>query len=273
MKQLSLILFFSILLLSVFSCRTVKRINKVIATKDTTLVQAVDQTRNDSLLLINTTLAGLNRNYIDFKTFNAKIKVDYQDKDGKQPDITAIVRIIKDSAIWISLTATLFNFEAYRALITKDSVILLNKKEKEVQYRSLDYLQEVTQIPFDYKTLQDLLVGNPVFLDSTVASYKKVDDKILVSTIGPYFKNLLTLSAANTLMLHSKLDDVDIARNRTADITYGDYENKAGFDFSTYREITVSEKNKVDIRFNYKQYEFNKELSVAFKVPKNYKRK
>ena len=71
--------------------------------------------------------------------------------------------------------------------------------------------------------------------------------------------------------MHSKLDDLDVARNRTADITYGDYENKSGFDFSTYREITVSEKNKLDIRLNYKQYEFNKDLSVSFRVPKNYK--
>ena len=72
--------------------------------------------------------------------------------------------------------------------------------------------------------------------------------------------------------MHSKLDDVDINRNRTADITYSNFENNDGINFSTYREITVSEKNKLDIRLNYKQYEFNKELSVSLKVPKNYKR-
>ena len=133
-------------------------------------------------------------NYIDFKTFSAKIKVEYQDSKGKQPDVTAIVRIIKDSAIWISLTASILNIEVYRVLITKDSVILLNKQEKEVQYRSLDYLQEVTEIPFDYKTLQDLLIGNPVFIDSNIVYYKKTDDQILFSMVGGYFKHLLTLS-------------------------------------------------------------------------------
>ena len=73
-------------------------------------------------------------------------------------------------------------------------------------------------------------------------------------------------------MMHSKLDDVDINRSRTADLTYADYENKSGFNFSTYREITVSEKNKLDIRLNFKQYEFNKVLSVSFNIPKNYTR-
>ena len=270
MKYISTLVVLFILICLSYSCKTVKQINKAIAPKDTSAVVIIDQSKADSILMIKNTIDNLNRNYIDFKTFNAKIKVDYEDNKGKQPDVTAIVRIIKDSAIWISLTASFLNVEIYRVLITKDSVILLNKRDKEVQYRSLDYLQEVTQIPFDYKTLQDLLIGNPVFIDSNIVYYKKTDDQILFSMVGNYFKNLLTLSSGNYFLTHSKLDDVDIARSRTADLTYADYENKSGFNFSTYREITVSEKNRLDIRLNYKQYEFNKELSVSFNIPKNY---
>jgi len=273
MKFFSTISFLAILVFSVSSCRTVKQINKAIAPKDSTAVVIIDQSKADSIMMIKKTIENLNRNYIDFKTFNAKIKVDYQDNNGKQPDVTAIVRIIKDSAIWISLTATFINIEIYRVLITKDSVVLLNKRDKEVQYRSIDYLQEVTQIPFDYKTLQDLLIGNPVFVDSNIVYYKKTDDQILFSMVGTYFKHLLTLSAHNYNLTHSKLDDVDISRSRTADLTYAAYENKMGVNFSTYREITVSEKNKLDISLNFKQYEFNKELSVSFNIPKNYTKK
>ena len=273
MKQIISTCIFLIFVLTLFSCRTVKKINKAIAPKDTTSVIIADQPNMDSLMMIKRTIENLNKNYINFKTFSAKIKVEYQDSKGKQPDVTAIVRIIKDSVIWISLTASFLNIEVYRALITKDSVILLNKQEKEVQFRSLDYLQEVTEIPFDYKTLQDLLVGNPVFVDSNIVYYKKTEDRILFSMVGQFFKNLVTLSVDNNLLRHSKLDDVDITRSRTADLTYGDYENKSGFNFSTYREITVSEKNKLDIQLNFKQYEFNKELSVSFNIPKNYTRK
>jgi len=274
MKRIIIICLAAAAILSTHSCRTTKHINKAIAPKDTAVnIIPVNTSAADSIRLIQETMAKLQSHYIDYKTFNAKIKVEYEDSKGKQPDIIAVVRIMKDSAIWISLSATIFNVEVYRMLITKDSVILMNTRDKEVQYRSLDYLQEVTEIPFDYKTVQDILIGNPIFLDSTIVSFKKTDSRILVSTIGSFFKNLLTLSADNNLLLHSKLDDVDVSRNRTADITYDDFENKAGFDFSTYREITVSEKNKLDIRLNYKQYEFNKELSVSFKVPKNYKKK
>jgi cell division protein FtsL len=273
MKKLIIICLVFAAMLFIQSCHTTKQLNKAISPRDTTVTVASNTSSADSLQLIHQTMSRLQSHYIDYKTFNAKIKVEYEDTKGKQPDITAIVRIMKDSAIWVSLSATIFNVEVYRMLITKDSVILMNTRDKEVQYRSLDYLQEVTEIPFDYKTIQELLIGNPVFLDSTVIGFKKADFKILISTMGSFFKHLITLSAVTNLILHSKLDDVNVTRNRTADITYDDYENKNGVDFSTYREITVSEKNRLDIRLKYKQYEFNKELSVSFKVPKNYKRK
>ena len=256
-------------------CRTTRHtrhITKAIAPKDSTGRIAITKLTNaDSAILVNQTVDNMRQHHIDFKTFNARIKVEYQDSKGKQPDIIGVMRIIKDSAIWVSLSAPIFNIEVYRMLITRDSVILMNIREKEVQYRSLDYLQDLTQIPFDYATLQDLMIGNPIFNKGKIISFKKSESRVLVLTVGEYFKHLLTLSADNFLLLHSKLDDVEIARNRTADITYGDYNYTTGTAFSTYREITVSEKNKLDIRLNFKTFEFNKDLSVSFHVPKNYK--
>jgi hypothetical protein len=271
----SLLIFFAMLMcVFLFSCRSAKKIQSAISQKDTISAVLINPTNADSALQVKNTMANLRSKYIDFKTFSAKIKVEYEDSKGKQPNVTAYVHMIKDSVIWISMYATFLNIEAFRVLITKDSVFLLDKLNKEVQLRSMDYLQDVTGIPFDFKTLQDLLLGNPVFLDSNnIVYYKQAKDKILLATVGKYFKHLLTLSNNDTLLLHSKLDDVDLNRNRTADLTYDDYENKVGFNFSTYREITVSEKNKLDIRFNYKQYEFNKDLSVPFNIPKNYDRK
>lgn len=272
MKNIFLVITLFVLSTLIFSCKTTKRINKALQAKDTIAI-ANHASANDSIAFINNTLSGLKKQYINFNTFNAKIKVEYEDGKGKQPDVTAIVRIVKDSAIWISLTATILNFEAYRMLVTKDSVFLMDKREKEVALRSIDYLQEVSQIPFDFYTLQDLLVGNPIFMDTNVIAYKRTETRTLVTVFGKYFKHLLTLSADKNLLLHSKLDDVDKARSRTADITYDDFENKNGINFSTYREITVSEKNKLDIRMKYKQYEFNKNVSVVFSIPKNYKQK
>jgi len=254
------------------SCRSTKTINKAIAPKELTPAM-INKDAEDSILKVKQVLTDFKSQKIDFTTFSAKIKVESTGANGKNPDISAVVKIIKDSAIWISLSATFLNVEVYRVLIKRDSVILLNKQDKEVKYRSLDYLQEVTQIPFDFKTLQDLIIGNPIFIGDSVISFRKIDNKILLSTMDPFFKNLLTISSDNKIMMHSKMDDIDVSRSRTADITYDGYENTLGFNFSTDREISVSEKNKLDVKLNYKQYEFNKEVSITFNVPKNYKLK
>lgn len=270
---LRLIIFSLLATITASSCRTAKKIQASVAKKDSVSVRINNSSTDDSMLMVKNVLTNVHSKEIDFKTFSAKIKVDYQNSKGNQPNITAYVRIIKDSLIWVSGYATVFNIEAFRVLINKDSVFVIDKINKQVQYRSMDYLQEVTEIPFDFKTLQNLLVGNPVFLDDSVVSYKESGSKILLATLGKYFKNLLTIDKSNHFLVHSKLDDVDINRNRTADITYNNFENNNGINFSTYREITVSEKNKLDIELNFKQWEFNKDLTIIFNIPKNYKLK
>ncbi len=265
--------FATLILLSTESCKTAKKIQASIDKKDTTSLHVTNQMVEDSLRMITNAINEVHKKKIVFKTFSAKIKVEYEDSKGKQPNITAYVRILNDSLIWISGYATLFNIEAFRVLINKDSVFVLDKINKEVKLRSLDYLQEVTEIPFDLNTLQNLFVGNPVFLEDSVISYRETESKLLLATIGHFFKNLLTFNKSDRLLVHSKLDDVNIARNRTADITYGEYENNNGIPFSTFRQIIVSEKNKLDIQLNYKQYEFNKVLSISFNIPANYKRR
>lgn len=252
-------------------CRATKKINKAIAPK--VVLPVSNKNVEDSIREVNQIFNQFKSHYIDFKTFSAKIKVESSGTNGKNPDITAVVKIKKDSAIWISLSATFLNVEVFRVLITKDSVFLLDKQQKEAKLRSLDYLQEVTEIPFDFKTLQDLLVGNPVFIGDSVTTFKKNDNLTLLTTIDDYFKNLITLTADNNLIVHSKMDDVDLNRSRTAQITYSDYQNINGLFFSTSREIDVSEKSKLNIKLNYKQYEFDNEVSIFFSVPKNYKRK
>jgi hypothetical protein len=149
---------------------------------------------------------------------------------------------------------------------------MLDKTKRSAQLRSVQSLQEVIQIPLTFNDLQNLLVGNPIFLDSNVNSYKRDDRYISLISMGNIFKHLLTVSKDDYSLQHSKLDDVDPIRARTADITYGDYQNKNGVQFSTYRKITVSEKQKLDLTMEYKQFDFNVDLNTPFNIPKNYKR-
>src|ERR1044071_4559458 len=99
------------------SCRSTRKIQTAIAKKDSTPVAVTPvRTGEDSAAFIRETLGKLNANRIDFNTFSAKIDVDYHGNDGKKYNVNAVLRMQKDSAIWISITA-IFGIEGLRALI------------------------------------------------------------------------------------------------------------------------------------------------------------
>lgn len=264
-----IIVFILTIIVLMASCRSTKKIQTAITKKDT--VETVVEKKIDSAALIRNALTKLNENFVDFKTFSAKVDVDYRGGDDKHYDVNANLRMYKDSLIWISVNAV-FGIEAMRLLITQDSVFLLDKLNKTFLVRSIDYLQEVSSLPLSLPTLQNLLLGNPVFIDSVV-SFSNDNNTITLLSIGNSFKNLVTIKSDNNFLMHSKLDDVDIARSRTADLSYDDYENKKGRPFSSKRRITVAEKNKLDISLNFKQYDFDEEVNFPFSIPKNYKQR
>lgn len=256
----------------VFSCRSARKIQTAITINDSTHTVKGNDSKADSIKFIQQVFSKVKNNRIDFKTFSAKIKVDYTDKNGNGPDLTVFARIQKDSVIWLSVNATVFSYEAIRILIKPDSVIVLDRKDKQVQFRTLSYLQELTHIPFDFSMVQDLIVGNAIYLDSNIISFKKNETSVSLISTGKFFRNLLTVNSGDFTLQHSKLDDLDLTRSRICDLTYSDYENKNGAMFSTGRKIAIAEKSKLGITMNFKQYSFNETLSYPFSIPKNYKR-
>lgn len=271
MTRIFIILAVTISLFS--SCRSTRNIQTAIIKKDSVavVIPVKDNPVFDSIAFIKETISQVQNNRISFTTFSAKVDVDYIDADGKKYDVNAHIRMYKDSAIWISVTAIL-GIEGLRAFITKDSVKLLDKQNKVYTARSVSYLKEVTALPLDLKSLQDLLIGNPVFLDSNIISYSRTPTSISLQSNGAFFKNLFTIGDPDKLVQSSKLDDIDEMRSRTCYLTYAGYENKKGVNFSTKRTINVAEKKKLDIKLDFKQYEFNETLSFPFSIPKNYKR-
>ncbi|HEV8271945.1 MAG TPA: DUF4292 domain-containing protein [Chitinophagaceae bacterium] len=272
MIRFILILIIGALLVS--SCRSTRKIQSAIAVKKDTVevVKPTTDPHQDSIKFIKDNYYQLLANRIEFETFSAKINTDYEGSDGKKYDVNVFIRMKKDSLIWISVNGAL-GIEGMRVLIDKDSVRILNKLDKEYQVRSLEYLTEVAALPLDLRTVQELIIGNPVFLDTNIVSYSTEGNKISLLSEGQWFRHLISMNNNDHLVLHSKLDDVDILRNRTCFLTYSEYETGKGVKFSTNRTISVTEKNKLDVKLNFKQYAFNETLSYPFSVPKNYKKK
>lgn len=270
MIRVSIVFIVTVLVFS--SCRSTKKIQTAISKRDSTAVVVLpNDGRSDTLKFLHEAYQKLLANRLDFTTFSAKVNVDYHGSDGKKYDVNVFVRLYKDSLAWFSVNGAL-GIEGMRVLIDKDSVRILNKLDKEYQVRSMAYLQELVSLPFDLRSIQDLVVGNPIFLDSNFVSYAINGASISMLSYGEWFKHLVTFNNNDHLVLNSKLDDADVLRNRTCYLNYTEYENKKGVSFSTVRTISVTEKTKLDIKLNFKQYSFNETLTFPFSVPKNYER-
>jgi len=274
MKYILGVFIISLALATMYSCRSVKTIQTAIAKKDTMqVIPVVAAHADDSMQFIRKVLDTIHKNHIDFQTFSAKIKVHYENSNGKRNDFTAYLQLKKDSIIWINVTGP-FGIPVLRALVTPDSVKIIDKLKETVSLWAVDHLQELIHLPMTFTDLQNLLIGNPVFLNNNISSYKIEDKSISLVSIGNPFKHFLTVNKDDYSLLHSKLDDVDVTRARTADITYSDYQySKSGIRFSTYRSITVSEKSKLEIEMEFKQVEFNRVLNFSFNIPQNYQRR
>jgi hypothetical protein len=262
-----------------FSCKTVKKtqvIQAAITKKDTTPVIVIKESpKVDSVAIVRDIMSKVVRSKIGFNTFNAKIKVNYEGPE-KSNNFTVYLGMKRDSVILIKVTGTWMGISGLglEARINKDSVtVVYHQGEKYYMVRPISYLKEVIEIPFDFSTIQDLIIGNPIFVDSNIVSYRAGPNQLSVLMIGDLFKHLLTLDNINFKALHSKLDDVDIQRNRTGDITFSNYEKMGPYQFATYRSISIAEKTKLNLYLDFKEYALNEPLKYNFDIPKKLKRK
>jgi len=276
MKYITLVLSAALILASCNSAKKAQRTPPVSVADSSvkTETASTDDTgsKKDSAAAMETISSVLEKlNHIEYTTFSGRAAVTYKAKgDSKNFDIK--LQIHKDSLIWASVIGPL-GIEVARGIITEDSVRIINKLNKQYISSSYVYLQEQLGLPLDLGTLQDLLVGNPVFIDKTNSSYTKLDDTLQVTSRTKFFRNLLNAMLPDYLPATSKLDDVDAGRNRSAELTYGDYEKVNNAQFPKSRRINVKYKTDIEIHLDYKSFTFNEALNTPFSVPKGYKTK
>jgi hypothetical protein len=226
----------------------------------------------DSNLIVQNIVNQIVENKLKFSTMNARLKLDYESEKNAD-DYIVNISLIKDSAIYITIRGAM-GVIGLKAIIDKDSVLLIFPLTRKQERRPLTYLQEVVKIPFTFQTIQDLMIGNPIFMDkATLTSYKKTADRLQIGLLGNLFKNLIVLNEDNTKVLHFKLDDVDISEHRTCDITYGQHQAVLNGQFPLSREIIIGGKSKLEIRMEIKEYSFNEPLKYTFAIPKPGKRR
>ncbi|MEZ4933273.1 MAG: DUF4292 domain-containing protein [Saprospiraceae bacterium] len=119
-------------------------------------------------------------NQVSADWLGTKAKVSYRDEYMRE-SFTAYIRMKKDSAIWMSFKK--FSFEGARALITPDSIFVIDRINNQYLAKPFSYAQQEYHLPVGFAGLQAMLLGNPVFFSS--------NEVLIFGSIG-YRKNQIT---------------------------------------------------------------------------------
>jgi len=265
-----------ILVLLITACANVKKVQVI---QDALAVKVLpdsaalaEKARLDSVLMVKGIVNNIVHTKIDFNTMNAKLKMDYETSKDKDSYI-ANLSIQKDSGMYITIRGAM-GVIGLKAFINKDSIFLTFPLTKKTERHPLSYLQEVVKIPLSYQTIEDLIIGNPIFMDSIdIISYKVINERLQVSLMGKLFKNLIILSEDNTKLIELKLDDVDASKHRTCDINYSQHTLVKNIQFPLFRTISINAQTKLDIGMEIKEFSFDEPLKYTFSVPKTGRRK
>ena len=153
-----------------------------------------------------------------FMFLNAKGKAQVNLKGNKQSANVAI-RMRRDSIIWVS--AGLAGIEGVRAVLTRDSVRVLNRLDKTFFSGGYDYLSKLLSVPVSFAQMQAILLGDylpaPDGTTPTVATEEAGRQRVSFPLAGVVVERLLQAGTGRVQQM--RVSEEATKRNLTVDYT------------------------------------------------------
>jgi len=211
---------------------------------------------------------------IDFTSFSSKAKVEYND-GNTNISANLQIRIKKDSLIWLS--GTMFGFEGIRAMVTKDSVWIINKIEKSYANYSIKDLGKNLNINLTYEIIEAILVGNAPIKQQLKDKVTRQENFVILN------QKDRDLTIDNQINNKScKLEKLDVKQNEgfgNAAIVYSEFNllNDMFFAYNNDVKINYIDQtgaHKTHMVINHNKVDLNdKNLRFPFNIPNRYERK
>lgn len=238
--------YFCFLTLILSACSTQKKLQRLEDTKR--------KLRPNELILYTQ-----NRNNA-LNSINAKADCNFTQDDKKTSfNITLKARI--DSAIWVSISPAL-GIEVARAMLTPDSLIVLNKLDKTYFVSGYDALSERLGSDLNFYDLQDLLLYRIIKHQDKDKYFSTDNDSnyVLTKSINRKVKRSLGLQGQNKKDL--EIDDI----NTTIDIDSTKRSGQRRFDKEVQILIStvISKNNLAILNQSVKDVESDQELKIEY---------
>lgn len=180
------------------------------------------------------------------------------------------INLIKDSLIWMRFTK--FGIEAARVLITRDSVFVLDRINRELLTADFQLAHKYTGLNVSFPNVEDLFMGNLFFFEGPVVPIQlNGSPKQFKSTsAGTQFLYSINGLLQRIEKLEAKNDD----QKQHTVVNYGDYQSRKGVMVPGFAEINVLAPESAKVSFQHSIINYDQaDISLGFTVPSNYERK
>ncbi len=120
----------------------------------------------------------INIDETSFHYLDTKFKLEYKSEE-QQFEAKVKLRMRKDSIIWVSLGNST-GIEGLRVLITKDSVFIIDRLNKDYVYYDFKQISEIFKFELNFDMLQSLIIGNMPFKSFDKTKARKDNEVWLV---------------------------------------------------------------------------------------------
>jgi len=241
--------------LAMFGCKAKKQ--TVVAPKPVTTVPDKSLSKLDAI----------RSSQLSYNTFSGKAKTKL-DINGSSNDVTLNIRIQNGKKIWVSVTA-IAGIEVARALITPDSLQVINKLQGLYMQKPFSYIYSYTSQQINFDSLEALLVGNaiPQLLNDDAKLQADSGRTILSGNLQELAYKLIL--GADLKANHTEFSDLVADQSLTVDnsafIAVANRVLPSQIDM-----LSVMPKKKVKMNLHYIKADFDQPLEYPFSIPSGY---
>lgn len=208
-------------------------------------------------------------NNLNFITFSGRAKANVE-MEGERQNLTMNIRMERDKAIWVSVTAVL-GIEAARVLITPDSVKIMNRLTTEYIAKPYSYLYRYINPGISFRMLQDILVGNISVSMLRTDQLQVATSEDDVQVVG--VKDGLTFHyGVNQQNRPFTFNLMELGTDQRLEAHFSEYAVFDGHNFPQRFTLDVQGNGvKIAADMLYNRIEFNKNVDLPFTVPSRYR--
>lgn len=211
-------------------------------------------------------LSAIRSQQVNFNTFAGKAKTTLN-LNGDSHDFTLNIRINNNKEIWASVTA-LLGIEAARAVITPDSIMVINRLQGVYLKKPFNFIYKYTNKQVDYAMLQALFTGNavPKMLNDSVKYNATADSVVLDGKLSELvYKLLLSNDLKVTRTNLSNDAEGQSMQVNNSFIVQNNQKVPSQIDITS-----VAKSNKIEVNLHFVKVDYNQPQDYPFTIPPSY---